>query len=328
MNHLHLKRRRWLIASSALTGLAATGMGPSALAQDGSSYDETWHDPKRSRDVPVRVRVPQRPGPWPVVIYSHGLGGNREGGDAWGTAWGDAGMLVLHVQHAGSDSAVWRQGLAALRAAANAQQLIDRVADVRFVLDDIERRQRTGVSPWRHARLDRIGMAGHSFGARTTQALAGERFIVPTQMFEPRLKAFIALSPSCDARLPPAQAFAAITEPFLAITGSLDGDPFGAFSTGESRERVYQGLPPGQRALLWLDGADHMSFSGNVERRISGRGPLLRQPLAQERETAHHALVARCTTLWWQWRLGVDAAAWDELQRLPGLGERDRLQLG
>lgn len=291
--------------------------------------DQTWHDEPRGRAVPVRIRLPASAGPWPVVLYSHGLGGSREGADAWGEAWAAAGFVVVHLQHAGSDADVLRQGLRNLRAAASAEQLLARVGDVRFVLDEIARRQQAAVAPWRDVRLEAIGLAGHSFGAQTALALAGQRFPMPGSLADARVKAFIALSPSSHrSRMPVQEQFGAISRPFFAITGSLDGDPFGGFKTGEPRAAVYDGLPRGQRALLWIDGADHMSFAGNAARRIDGRGPFRREPVAAEREPVHHAIVARRTALWWRAQLFDDDAARSALARPEGLGPMDRLVLG
>jgi predicted dienelactone hydrolase len=264
-----------------------------------------------------------------VVLYSHGLGGSREGADAWGEAWAAAGFVVVHLQHAGSDADALREGLLSLRAAANVEQFIARVGDVRFALDEIARRQQAGAAPWRDVRLDAIGLAGHSFGAQTTQALAGQRFRVPGSLADARLKAFIALSPSSHrSRMPVQEQFGAIARPFFAITGSLDGDPFGGFKTGEPRAAVYDGLPRGQRALLWLDGADHMTFAGNATRRIDGLGPFRREPVAAEREPAHHALVARITADWWREHLLGDDDARRALTQPQGLGPMDRFTLG
>jgi predicted dienelactone hydrolase len=322
----HLRRRDTLAlcALSAFTGRAAA-------APD--VQDDTWRDSARSRDIPVRLRWPTSPGPWPLLLYSHGLGGNRDGGDVWGQAWCEAGFVVLHVQHPGSDTEVLRSGgVSALRAAGNAQQLLARVADMRFVLDEATRRQSDGERAWRSVRLDAVGMAGHSFGAVTTLALAGQRYPVPGDLSDRRLQAFLALSPtSARSRLSLQEQFGRITRPFMAITGSLDGDPFGAYDTGEPRAQVYEGLPPGQRALLWLDGADHMTFGGNREQRIRGRGPFQRAAVAQQREDAHHALVASLSTLWWRWRLLADTAAQDLLRQAPDgvrWSPKDRLTLG
>ena len=318
--------RRRLLAGSAL-GLC-TGAARSVTAPASPPVDEVWHDAARQRDVPVRVRVPATPGPWPVVLFSHGLGGSRAGADVWGQAWADAGMLVVHLQHAGSDTAAIRSGL---RAAANVDQLVARVQDVRYAMDELARRQvavpASSAVPWAQARLDAVGLAGHSFGAQTVQSVAGQRYAVAADFVEPRLKAFIALSPSSHrAGMPVQHQFGAITRPFLAITGSLDGDPFGSFSGGDSRAMLFDGLPPGQRALLWLDGADHMTFAGNAQRRINGAGPFRRSAGAFEREPAHHALVARITTLWWRAQLLGDESAREALLRPAELGAQDRWQ--
>lgn len=74
----HSNRRQALVTA---LGFAAT---PMVFAQLPIYIDETWQDPRRQRAVPVRIRWPQGAAPldgWPVVIYSHGLGGSRAGGD-------------------------------------------------------------------------------------------------------------------------------------------------------------------------------------------------------------------------------------------------------
>jgi len=327
--HRPITRRSTLVLGAAL----ALALARRARAAAAAVQDETWRDPARDRALPVRLRWPDSPGPWPLLLYSHGLGGSRDGGDAWGQAWCAAGFVVLHVQNPGSDTEVLRSGgMGALRAAGNAQQLFARVADMRFVLDEATRRQRGGDPTWLQVRLDAIGMSGHSFGALTTLALAGQRYPVPGDLSDPRLRAFLALSPSSTrSRLSLQEQFGRITRPFMAVTGSLDGDPFGAYDTGEPRAQVYKGLPPGQRALLWLDGADHMTLGGNRQQRISGRGPFQRAAVAKQREDTHHALLARLSTLWWRWRLLGDGAAQAQLQQAPdaaGWATGDRLTLG
>jgi predicted dienelactone hydrolase len=311
--------RRTLIAASLCAGLPVRAAPPAP--QDGD-----WLDAARQRKLPWRLRLPAGEGPCPLVVYSHGLGGSRDGGARWGRAWAEAGIAVLHLQHAGSDFETLRGGLSALRAAGNAQQLLARVADVRFALDELARR--AGTNPWGRLRADALGMAGHSFGAHTTQALAGQRYRVPGSLADERFRAFIALSPSAPPGMPVQQAFGAIQRPFLLATGSLDGDPFGSYAGGEPRAAVYDGLPPGQRALLWLDGADHTTFGGGAPEALAGRVGRARPAAALEREAAHEAIVARTTTLWWRAQLLDEAAARAALARPEGLTEGDRWSLG
>ncbi len=330
----HLIERRALLVATAAIVFALPGRTATTQTQA-----QTWVDESRDRTLPVLMRWPDGQTPCPLVVYSHGLGGNREGGDVWGQAWQQAGIAVLHVQHPGSDDRLWRdaQGrapseiLAAMRHGATPAQLLARVADVKFVLDEITRRQQAApnnaANPWGRVRLNALGMAGHSFGAGTTQALAGERYPVPSELAEPRFKAFAAFSPtmrqSTAGQSPMQEKFARITSPFLSLTGTHDGDPFGDRFAGQVREQVHAGLPPGHKAMLVLDGADHMTFAG-IAQTVRSNAVLPRAPQAIERESAHHALVAQLTTQWWRAHLMGDAAALGQLGQPQGLGGGDQ----
>jgi hypothetical protein len=320
-----MRRRALLLGLLAARAAAAQPAG--------SVTDFSWNDPARGRELPLRVRWPAGDDPCTLVLYSHGLGGSRDGGDAWGTAWRDAGIAVLHLQHPGSDAAVIGGGWAALRSAAGAAQLLVRVADVRFVLDEIGRR--SSHPPWSRLSADAIGMAGHSFGAVTAQALAGQRFsapapAAPVSLAEARLKAFAAFSPS-PARastLSLAQQFGAIERPLMCVTGSLDDDPLGEGMTAQRRASVFEALPAGRsrHALLWLAGADHMALAGNAGRPIRRAGAAgRRDPVALRAETRVHALAARVSTLWWMRYLGIEPMAEMTLHAVPKmLGPGDR----
>jgi len=317
-----MQRRALLLSLLATSGVRA---------QNGATVsDFSWRDAARDRELPLRIRWPAGDAPCALVLYSHGLGGSREGGDAWGQTWTEAGLAVLHLQHPGSDSEVLRGGMPALRAAASAQQLLARVADVRFVLDELERR--AAQPPWSRVRRDAIGLGGHSFGALTVQALAGQRYALPGSLADERLKAFVALSPSPGRNaLWLEQQFGGVVRPFLAVTGSLDGDPLGnrrgneRGNGGEWRARVYDGLPGGQRGLLWLDGADHMSFAGNARvpiRRSGVEGP--RAAAVMQREPAQQHTVARVTAIWWLRWLADDKYAQMAMHGPMGLGSGER----
>ncbi len=323
---IRLNRRQLLgLAGATLTA------GP-ALAAAPAATEGRFTDATRTRSLPWLLRLPDAAAfapPWPVVLHSHGLGGSRDGGATWGGAWAQAGIAVLHLQHPGSDTETLRSGLAALRAAASAEQLVARVQDVVFTLDELARRAAAGEAPWSRLRLSATGLSGHSFGAITTQAVAGERFPSGRSMDEPRLRAFAAFSPSPpQGRITLQQAFGAITRPFLCLTGSNDDDPFHHFDGGPARAKVYEGLPAGKRALLWLDGADHTTFGGGRPASLPARARLQRQPVAREREAVHQALAARITTQWWRWQLLGDDTARAALEQPQDLGPGDRWTLG
>ena len=297
-----MKRRHLLLGA----GLAA--WLPAARASD----DQAWTDTARGRGLPLRLRWPGGSAPCALIVHSHGLGGNREGGDRWGEAWQAAGFAVLHLQHPGSDTETLRAGgVGALRAAASAKQLRARVADVQFVIDEVLRRAARGDAPWTRVQGDAIGVSGHSFGAHTVQALAGQRFPVAAEgAADARIRAFIAFSPSLGASgLTAQEQFSRVTRPFLAVTGTNDGDPLGGAKTGADRARVYDSLPAGRRALLWIEGADHATFGGNTRTRRRAARLMRRHPDAERDEGLHQERIARATTDWWRAMLLGDATA-------------------
>lgn len=318
---------------------AAAGLPGLARPTD-HFVDETWADPARpGRTLPLRLRWPAGEGPCALVIHSHGLGGNRAGGAAWGEAWQAAGFAVIHLQHPGSDTEVLReQGLAGLRRAAGLEAYLQRVRDAHFVLDELLRRRAEGA-PWARLRPEAIGFSGHSFGARLTQVLAGERpprapQPVLERLVEPRLRAFIAFSPGFGERDGLDESllqrrFGAITRPFLCVTGTRDEAMIVGDAGNATRRAVYRGLPSGHRAQLVLDGADHMSFGGGsgVPERPGGVRLLRREPGAAEREPQHQRLVAAITSDWWRWTLLADGAARERLAQPAGLGAGDLWQI-
>lgn len=142
-------------------------------------------DADRQREVPLRVVLPPGMGLAPVVLFSHGLGGSREGSAYLGRHWAGRGYAVVYVQHPGSDDSIWKdtprqQRRAAMNQAASARNYFLRVRDVPAVLDQLEQWSTAEGHPLRgRLDLDRIGMSGHSFGAVTTQAVSGRGGVMP-----------------------------------------------------------------------------------------------------------------------------------------------------
>lgn len=310
-----------LLAAGLAAACAATTTPRASSTVDGSRYeapgrfnvtvsDQVWRDATRGRDVPVRIRLPEGDGPVPLVLFSHGLGGSVEGGRLWGEHWASHGFAVIHLQHPGSDTSVWRGQEApgeALRGAAGGAQLLARVQDVHFVLDELERRARAGDRAAARIDRQRIGVSGHSFGAVTTQAVAGQRLPAPPALSartgpaeDPRPRAFLAFSPS--ARRDAERQFGAIQRPFFSVTGTEDGYVAPGLGVPPAQRREpFDAMPPGDKYLLVLDGADHMIFNGGERRRGEGR-----------RDAEHQRLVRATTLAYWRATLldDADARAW------------------
>ena len=339
MQHIAPRPNRRQVLASAL-GFAATPLGYSQVpAQPVPYVDETWQDARRQRAVPVRIRWPSSLAPadgWPVVIYSHGLGGSRAGGEVWGSAWAAAGFLVLHLQHAGSDFDAVMQALvksrsrAGLQEVASAQQLLARIDDVVFAIDEIARRKnddRAIDKAWRFVRTDGVGVAGHSFGAHTALGVGGQAYPQRGALREPRIAALVAFSPTLPAAGDAVRAFTAIQRPTLCLTGTRDDDVIGNGATADKRAAVYGALPAGHKAMLLLKDADHMTFGGG--RGEAGQGQMRpREAATIQLQPQHHALVAMITTDWWRAHLMGDSQARARLQKPMGLAALDTWQTG
>jgi len=116
------------------------------------------------RIVPVKIYYPRETnGPLPVVIFSHGLGGSREGYAYLGRAWASAGYVSVHLQHPGSDTAVTKGGMATMKAAATPKSAVDRTLDVKFAIDQLTKMNEFDKVFKSKLDLTKVGMSGHSF---------------------------------------------------------------------------------------------------------------------------------------------------------------------
>jgi hypothetical protein len=68
-------------------------------------------DAARGRKVPIKVHLPTRGGPFPVVIVSHGGGGHWDANFAQAQHLASYGYVVLAVEHVGSNTEVMKRSL-------------------------------------------------------------------------------------------------------------------------------------------------------------------------------------------------------------------------
>lgn len=280
------------------------------------TVDLTVADAARGREIPLRIYLPESREPAPVILFSHGLGGWRLNNAFLGRHWAARGYAAVFLQHHGSDDAIWRgkpfaEGLQGMTSAASVDQFLLRVRDVPVTLDQLER-WNAGGEPRLAGRLDllRVGMSGHSFGAITTQAVAGQAFDFG-QFRDRRVKAALALSPSAPPIGTPEQAFGKVDLPWMLMTGTQDVVGMGMIDV-PARRAVYAALPPGGKYELVLEGARHLAFS-DVDL------PGLRGP----RNPNHHRAITALSTAFWDAYLKGDRAAkaW-----LDGAGPRSLLE--
>jgi predicted dienelactone hydrolase len=133
-------------------------------------------DPSRNRTYPVEVVVPQDlaslPGPIPVLVLSHGLGDRPQSFLDIATHAASYGFVVALPEHIGSNYAQQQAMLSGLaRESFSPKEFLDRPLDISFVLDELSRRNASDFGG--RLALDRVVVAGHSFGGYTALALAG-----------------------------------------------------------------------------------------------------------------------------------------------------------
>jgi dienelactone hydrolase len=221
--------------------------------------DLAWTDATRQREVLARLYLPVRDTAKlqaaPLVVFSHGIGGSREGYTYIGKYLAANGMAALHVQHVGSDRSLWfgnpLQMVGRLQDAAKEGEAVDRTKDIRFALDQVlSDVQLTG-------QLDakQIAVAGHSYGANTAMLLSGARVQREGRemdLADPRITAAVIISaPPFYGEGDPAKILKSIRVPSLHITATGDEIKIpGYFSAAKDRVAVYEATSPAQGKLL------------------------------------------------------------------------------
>ncbi len=303
------------------------GAVPALEAVPGSpTLDGVFHDRRRGREILFRLYMPpdhdgaSDPAPCPVVLFSHGLGGSREAAPYLGHALAQNGYCAFFLQHPGSDRSIVAEAkneeearqrlLQATRTPGNAH---DRFGDIPVVIDQLAAMNAAGRLAGR-LDLGRIGIAGHSYGARTVLAAAGQWLPgVGIAFKEPRIRAGIALSPniptgpglSVSEEIDLTGLYDAIDIPILHITGTEDGMPLGEGDFDPATRLLpFQYMDRSPQYLLVLDGANHNTFSSRL------RGG--REDMADMRHTQSVAMAA---VLFFDSWLREDAEAREVLER-------------
>ena len=225
-----------------------------------------WKDARRDRAVPVKIYYPKDlTAPAPVIVYSHGTGGSRDGYAYLGNFWASHGYVSVHPQHHGSDRDVFKDNpkiLEALKKAAfNPQSAVDRQEDIIFVLDQVTMLNKGDARFKGKFNLDAIGMSGHSFGAHTTFEAAGQA-MAGLKVKDSRIKAIIPMSAPLP-KLNIDRAYANVHVPTMLMSGTLDDSPLSE-TKAKDRRVAYDKLAGVDKWFINFEGGDHMIFSGRL----------------------------------------------------------------
>jgi predicted dienelactone hydrolase len=261
----------------------------------------TLRDEDRTKDLHIALRWPSLPKApasdpalassrtaMPLVVFSHGMGGDREAFGTLSAHLASHGFVVVHVTH--SDSIKLRREQGETITPRNARDVrnvdpADRLADVVFLakhpqlLEMLIAQQEKTDTPALTIDPARVAIAGHSAGALTTMLAIN----VKARMREPNarardmlariergdevFKAGVVISgQGTTNRMLGEDSWNELRVPMLVLAGSEDVAGVGN-ETPQSRRHPFeksmgeaQGGPP--VALVWIEGATHGSYQG------------------------------------------------------------------
>jgi|HubBroStandDraft_6_1064221.scaffolds.fasta_scaffold18765_5 predicted dienelactone hydrolase len=264
-------------SDSMISGAYKLADGPHTVTE---VPDLALHDAKRDKDLHVRVFYPNDPGPYPVIVFSHGAGGSQSCCDELTRHWATYGYVTLQPTH--DDSTVQRRNageedinfLVAVRDALKKPALWQsRPRDISFVLDSLPVLQKRVPALSGKMDVEHIGVGGHSMGAFTADAIAGALVDLPnhpaTNFADSRVKAVVLLSPQGPGEFGLADhSWDHVALPLLSMTGSLD---LGAENHGPDWKKIpFERSQPGAKYHVFIEGANHMSFI-NAKTLLPGR---------------------------------------------------------
>lgn len=245
----------------------------------------------------------------PVVLWSHGLGGSVDGAAFISRFLAAHGYVIVHVQHHGTDSTLWegKKGHPwdiIRKAEIPRSATLNRFADIPFVLENLGAWMAAHEDVNVHADLETLGMSGHSFGAMTTQVVAGMMFPdekgVLRSFKQPAFKSGILYSPVPIQHIAldePEDIYGSIDLPLFFMTGTDDDSPVEGWDyTKRLVVHEYCGHP--DKNLLVLKGGDHMVYNGS-------RGKLGKNPNRHR----HEEIIKISALAYWDATLKNDKAA-------------------
>jgi predicted dienelactone hydrolase len=253
--------------NAGISGAYKLAEGPHAVTE---VPDIVLHDVKRGKDLHVRIFYPKEPGPYPVIVFSHGAGGSQSCCEVLTRHWATYGYVTLQPTHDDSTFERRNSGEEDINFSKAVSEALKKPAlwqsrphDISFVLDSLPVFEKR--IPALAGKMDpgHIGVGGHSMGAFTADAIAGALVDLPghpaTNFTDPRVRAVLLLSPQGPGEFGLTDhSWDRLTLPLLSMTGSLD---LGAGNQGPEWKKIpFERSQPGAKYHVFIQGANHMSF--------------------------------------------------------------------
>jgi predicted dienelactone hydrolase len=257
---------------------------------------------KDGSKIPLKIRFPEKPNVGgekieigadkllPCVIFSHGAGGGSNAFPDLTEHLATHGYVVVLPTHRDSiklrkDAGEKPRDLANPSYVIKGVKPFERVEDCTLILDSLDKIE-AAIVPRMQMKVvkgegdtavkvidrEKLGIAGHSAGALTAQLAIGAKArslesFQPKSYAQTRFKSAVLISgQGTKTRLFTEESWNEIDKPMLVISGTLDTVE-STRDTPESRCEPFEFARPGQKYLVFIEGATHSSYGGYARMR-------------------------------------------------------------
>ncbi|ACC79751.1 alpha/beta hydrolase [Nostoc punctiforme] len=144
------------------------------------------NDISRSRRLPVDIYLPTTQNseptdqnspspPFPLIVISHGLASDRSTFVYLAEHLASYGFAVAVLEHPGSNAKRFQEYFAGLASPPEPEEFIDRPLDIKYLLDELQRLEKSDPSLHGKLNFQQVGAIGQSFGGYTVLTLAGAK---------------------------------------------------------------------------------------------------------------------------------------------------------
>lgn len=248
----------------------------------------TLNNPRYLRRLQADIYLPQVNAKAPVIVISYGLGEDRNSFAYLAEQLASYGFAVAIPEQPGSNAQRVQALLSGLaNEVAEPNEFIDRALDVKFLLDELQRRSQ--FDPAFQVNVQQVGIVGQSFGGYTALALAGaplnftllqkgcatlkntlnlslllqcralELPHIPYNLRDQRIKAAIAINP-IDSSIFGRASLSQIQIPVMIVSGSAD-----TVAPALAEQIVpFSWLTTKEKYLVVIQGGTHFSTIGET----------------------------------------------------------------
>ncbi len=253
------------------------------------------NDISRNRRLPVDIYLPTTQNsdlktqdslsaPFPLIVISHGVASDRSPFVYLAEHLASYGFAVAVLEHPGSNAQRIQQYFAGLAGPPEAAEFINRPLDIKYLLNELERLDKSDPTLQGKLNFQQVGAIGHSFGGYTVLALAGAKINfeqlrqdcspnnssfnlslilqcqateLPAENYElkdDRIKAIIAINP-IDSSILGQAGVSQIKIPVILVAGSQDIFAPPVFE----QIRPFTWLTDSNKYLALIENATHFS---------------------------------------------------------------------